>query len=47
MPDPFAQAIWDELREEYGERVDTHEMEDSNDDEEEEEEEDDNGNQDL
>jgi hypothetical protein len=46
MPDPFARAIWDELREEYGERVDSDEMEDSNDDIEEEEE-DDNKNQDL
>jgi hypothetical protein len=46
MPDPFAQAMWDELREEYTERVDSDEMEDSNDDEEEEEE-DDNENQDL
>lgn len=34
MPDPFAQAIWDELREEYGERVESDEMKDSNDDEE-------------
>jgi hypothetical protein len=44
MPDPFAQAIWDELREEYGEGVDSDEMEDSYDGEEEEEEEDDNEN---